>query len=167
MRRVTLGDLEITPEMQFRFLRKVKADRGCWLWTGKRDAKGYGRFCHFGRQLLAHRVYFAIEHGALKDGVLVCHHCDNPPCVNPAHLFAGDHRENALDCSAKGRLHNHNAAKTQCQNGHAFSGENTFITRGGKRGCRTCRLTWSRQKRHKTNRTVPSRAGLPAVVRMA
>jgi hypothetical protein len=76
----------------------------CWLWRG--DAlkeKGYGRMRVRGHTIPAHRISFALANGVLPAGMLVCHHCDNPLCVNPAHLYAGTHQDNVRDMWARGR----------------------------------------------------------------
>lgn len=93
-----------------RFWNKVER-RGpddCWLWQGGVGGGGYGCISVGGRGgnlLKAHRVSYELAHGPLADGIWVLHHCDNPPCVNPKHLFAGTPSDNMYDCSAKGRLH--------------------------------------------------------------
>lgn len=74
---------------------------GCWLWTGHRSKRGYGKFWA-GRSLLAHRVSAALDYRN-PVGQEVCHECDNPPCVNPAHLWVGTHSDNMRDAVAKGR----------------------------------------------------------------
>lgn len=78
---------------------------GCIEWAGPRDDNGYGRFTFKRGQSLAHRTAWRLFRGNIPDGLCVLHRCDNPPCVNPEHLFLGDRGDNARDMAAKGRQH--------------------------------------------------------------
>lgn len=75
-------------------------ETGCLNWTGGLDEWGYGRY---GKSRRAHRVAFEDAKGPIPGGLLVCHQCDNPRCVEPAHLFLGTNEDNTADRVAKGR----------------------------------------------------------------
>jgi hypothetical protein len=81
------------------------AEGDCWPWTGHVNTSGYGQIWHGKRLVLAHRVMFARANGEISEGMLVLHHCDNPSCCNPAHLFVGTDADNARDKQRKGRCH--------------------------------------------------------------
>lgn len=80
-------------------------DDGCWGWAGDKTKSGYGVISHEGKRGYAHRASWELEHGPIPAGMEICHHCDNPPCVRPDHLFIGTHADNMRDMWAKGRWH--------------------------------------------------------------
>ena len=85
------------------FWSLVKKTKGCWLWTGNIDSKGYGRVHFRGARHRAHRVAYILTHGDRITSALLCHHCDNKVCVKPAHMFVGTNADNMRDCRLKGR----------------------------------------------------------------
>ena len=105
-----------------RFMRYVDkaGPSGCWLWTGAKRNHGYGAMSVGSkrdgtkRAEQAHRISYEMYKGPIPPGLHVCHACDNPSCVNPAHLWLGTPGENARDRDAKDRVQHgesHYAAK--------------------------------------------------------
>lgn len=87
-----------------RFWSRVsRQESGCWLWTGWRDRDGYGRLKWRGRKIRAHRLAYELHNGPVASTLQVCHSCDVPACVNPAHLWVGTNRDNVADSIAKDR----------------------------------------------------------------
>ena len=87
-----------------RFLAYINKTETCWLWTGTKARRGYGRLC-FGdnKSAIASRVSYELFKGPIEDKMFICHTCDVPSCVNPDHLWAGTHMENTIDMIDKGR----------------------------------------------------------------
>ena len=137
--------------LEQRFWEKVRPTDACWLWTGKTRG-GYGRIQveRRGYYKAAHRVSLQLSGVLVPDESLVCHVCNNPPCVRPEHLYVGDRLTNAADMLQAG-THNQ-ARKVACKRGHIFDEENTYQFRiprgqGWGRSCRRCRTQWMRDKR--------------------
>ena len=87
-----------------RFWSKVDKSGDCWVWTAGTSPLGYGRiYVNPGGPQLAHRVSWQLAHGLIPEGLYVCHHCDNPPCVRPEHLYVGTDLDNVRDMMNRGR----------------------------------------------------------------
>lgn len=92
--------------IEVRFWKYVNKTNDCWLWTGAVNHWGYGMINSGGKNgkaYRAHRISWEIHNGPIPTGINVLHHCDNPPCVNPAHLFLGTIADNNEDMTSKGR----------------------------------------------------------------
>lgn len=81
----------------------VREEDDCWNWLHAKSSKGYGQIKIHYVQYVATRVCYFMHHEAFDDRLLICHHCDNPSCVNPKHLWLGDAKQNAEDRDSKGR----------------------------------------------------------------
>lgn len=132
------------------FMSRVQQGHGCWVWMGARSQAGphgYGVLTVESRKVYAHRRAYELFIGPISVGLNVLHHCDNPPCVRPDHLFVGTQGDNLRDAAAKRRLDTVGKGRwTHCAAGHPYSDENTKRYRGW-RYCLTCRRETRRRRR--------------------
>lgn len=134
-----------------RLLARVEDRDGCLIFHGKR-VDGYGHVVVEGRHLRAHRVMYEAFVGPVPTDHHLHHHCEQPSCVNPAHL-------EPLTPSAHARL-SPKARQTYCVNGHEFTPENTIVRSNGTRRCKACQNARSRAygKKNRARLSVAERA---------
>lgn len=145
-----------TPEERF-FRAMIVEKGGCWVWIGKTDKNGYGRFFADGHQIMAHRWAYKQWIGPVSDDKHLDHfYCENPPCVNPSHVRSVTPRENTLRSLSPAAI---NLAKTHCPQGHLYEGDNLIWQNSkGKisRVCKTCSYArwskrWKGKPRHRND----------------
>lgn len=145
-------NMELTQKDIDRFWSHVDKSGDCWIWTAAKKRRDYGGFVLHGKGRYAHRVSWQITYGDIPDGMNVLHHCDNPSCVNPNHLFLGNQSDNARDMVSKGRMnfqrhpetrptgdrhgsHTHPESRTYGERNGAFTHPER-IPRGDRNGAR-------------------------------
>ena len=124
-------------ERLYRSIDRSGGPDTCWPWMLSRDRGGYGRIAIGRRMTRAHVVMYRLTFGdPPPDKPRVLHTCDNPPCCNPRHLWAGTITDNNRDTVLKGR--HVETKKTHCPQGHPYDEVNTYIRSSGRRLCKTC-----------------------------
>src|SRR5690349_13982377 len=115
----------------------TKLSTPCIEWDGTRHVKGYGQITIRGRTVRAHRLAWEKANGPIPEGMMVCHKCDNPPCINPEHLFLGTSKDNAQDSIIKGRRWALRIGQC-CRRGHLLTKDTLYTKPNGDRVCRQC-----------------------------
>jgi hypothetical protein len=121
---------------------KILSDNECWPWLRRKDRKGYGQLFFTRDNEKAHRVAFQVTNGPIPSGFCVLHHCDNPICCNPDHLFLGTQLDNIKDMAEKGRGRNSMSGATHCFKGHEYTPENSFVWMQRGRPTRRCKICY-------------------------
>lgn len=129
--QLTLDDLRETAERLF----DPEPNSGCWLWFGAGNGWGYGSLGRGGKAYAAHRLMYEALVGPIPPGLQIDHLCRVRSCVNPTHMEPVTQRVNLLRGQT---VVARQAAQTHCVHGHAFTEDNTWVSKKGKRGCRAC-----------------------------
>jgi hypothetical protein len=141
-----------------RFWSKVRKTDACWLWKPSKSLSDYGQFNAEGKSWRAHRYSYEQIKGPIPAGLVLDHLCRTPACVNPDHLEAVTDRVN---CHRGLGPPGVNSRKTECDRGHALSGDNLILESDGHRRCRECKRL--REKRRLRTRSQPGAAQFPYV----
>jgi|ERR1035438_1633851 hypothetical protein len=123
----------------------IRGSDECWEWLAGTNKAGYGTFegKRDGKTRKAHRIAYEFLIGPIPKGLHLLHSCDNPPCVNPAHLRPGSPKDNGRDCVERGRHPGIN--KTHCPKGHPYNEINMYFSNG--RRCKACKPRWYNKKK--------------------
>ena len=132
-----------TPEESFE-ARVLRNESGCWIWTGALTPTGYPQICDGRRVIRAHRWAFERFVGPIPEGLVIDHKCRVRNCVNPDHLEPVTNRENVV------RGNSARPVRAECNKGHEFTEQNTYINPKGRRECRKCRHAATVRYKEKT-----------------
>lgn len=148
--------MSLMPEVAKRFWLKVEPVKlessACWNWiASRRGIMKYGSFWFDNFNQNAHRVSWSLHCGPIPEGLWVLHHCDNPQCVRPSHLFIGNHTDNMHDCHEKGRnsFYQKYGLRNHCSKGHPYEPSTLYIDPIGGRVCKICRRITEKRKRER------------------
>lgn len=135
-----------------RFLRMVNKTNSCWIWTGYKNPKGYGKMTVNYKPLMAHRWSYEYFIGEIPPGLVIDHLCENKACVNPEHLQPVTNKENLNRGRVGQKNADHHRSKTHCRRGHEYTQENTNYLNRKTRGVltRQCRICYSNNQAKKT-----------------
>ena len=125
-----------------KYIDKSTSYKGCWLWTGAKNDKNYGNFRVAKKIISTHRLSWLLFKGPLLANLCILHKCDNPPCINPDHLWMDTHQANMDDMFAKGRG-NKASGKS-----HGSVTHPERVAKGDKNGARTHPETRARGIKH-------------------
>lgn len=131
-----------------RFAKYVvpEPNSGCLLWLGTLTSTGRPSISVYPKTISGARAALQLAGIEIPPGALVLHRCDNPICVNHAHLYFGDYQDNQRDARGRG-LPGSRIPLDECVNGHALTGDNLIVLAGGQRVCRVCRNRHARELR--------------------
>lgn len=127
----------------------------CYLLDKSNNRKGYPQVSIKGRTKILTRLILEEKIGKPLGRLHALHTCDNPKCINPRHLFAGDNFVNQRDSVAKGR--HWSTRKAHCKEGHPLSGSNLYVCPRGYRECKECRR--GNVRRHRGQQTIMETSG--------
>lgn len=98
-----MGKIVTDIDLKQKFSSLPRNEKDCWIWVGCKDKDGYGKITYKAKDCRAHRESYRVFNGPISRGMIICHTCDNPSCVNPKHLWLGTHEDNVRDMYNKGR----------------------------------------------------------------